>query len=365
MRIGIDARMMGKGYGIGRYIEELVYHLGVTTKEHTFVLFVPKEFSAECEVLGKSFECITADVPWYSFAEQRKMPSIIANARVDLMHFPHWNVPVLYRGPFVLTIHDLTMFHHARPEATTHGPFLYWLKDRVHRALVRYATRRAYHVVVPSEWVKQDVLSTCTVSNDKVSVIYEAPTLPIATQKHPGTYALYVGSAYPHKNLSTLLSAWKHVEAEHNDITLVFAGKDSVFYDRLKQSDEWNALTRVQHLGFVPDDELPALYASAQVFVFPSLSEGFGIPPLEAMQQGTPVVASSATCLPEILGEAARYVDAQSAESIADGILQLLGHVDLKRDLIHAGRKQVAQYDWQHSAKQMLEVYELWRTART
>ena len=298
MRIGIDARMLGKGYGIGRYLEALITHLAAQDTTHTFVIFVPKYYDVSTLQLGKHCCFVMTDIPWYSLAEQCRLPGLIRAAHVDLMHFPHWNVPILYKGPFVVTIHDLTMFHYPRPEATTRGPLVYWIKDRIHRFVVKHVVQKALHIITPSQWVTQDVQTTFGTSIQKITTVYEAPTLHKAEHVKGEKYVLYVGAAYPHKNLAVLLRAWSLVEQVHDDVTLVLVGKESPFYERLKQCPEWKTLQRVTHLGFVSDTKLSSLYASAAAFVCPSLSEGFGIPPLEAMQQGTPVIAATTTCVP-------------------------------------------------------------------
>ncbi len=378
---------MGKGYGIGRYIEELVTHLADVDTEHTFVLFVSKDSAFSCQ--DSRFELHQVDIPWYSLTEQLKMPRVIKRAKVDLMHFPHWNVPVRYKGSYVVTIHDLTMFHHPRPEATTRGPVVYAVKDLIHRLVVRHPVLQARRVITVSDWVKQDVIKTFDADAEKIDVIYESPTEQISNSEgrssnieggyDQGTsafniqdsnfniqspYVLYVGSAYPHKNLKTLLQAWQLVEQQLGEqasdlanISLIFAGKPSTFYDRLISSYAWQACERAQHIGFVPDELLPSLYAGAELFVFPSRSEGFGLPPLEAMQAGTPVVASTATCLPEVLGEAALYADPESPEMMAAAIVRGLQNPDLRRDLVRAGTVQVQQYQASAQTEQVLAVY--------
>ncbi|PIR74549.1 MAG: hypothetical protein COU35_01900 [Candidatus Magasanikbacteria bacterium CG10_big_fil_rev_8_21_14_0_10_47_10] len=349
MRIGIDARMMGKGYGLGRYVEELVAQLQQMESDHEFVFLQP-------------------DISWYSIEEQFKMPSVIKKAQVDLMHFPHWNVPFFYRGPFVVTIHDLTMYHYPRPEATTLGPILFWIKDVAHRMLIRRVVRKAKHIIVASEFTKQDVHSTLGVPLDKMTVIYQAPfckaheadntTHDFAKYGIDKPFVLYVGAAYPHKNLERLLEAWKIVEDEYTDqYQLVLAGKENYFWTRLRSSIAERQ--SIKYIGFVPDEDLTLLYKRASLFVFPSLYEGFGLPPLEAMAHDVPVVSANSSCLPEVLGEGALYFNPEDIHHIARMIYQGLTDEDVRAELRANAGRELSRYTARNFGLQTMNVYTL------
>jgi glycosyltransferase involved in cell wall biosynthesis len=366
MKIGIDARLMGKGYGIGRYIEQLVLHLAKIDSKNEYVLFVCDKEGLP--VQHSAFTIVEADIPWYSLEEQIKFSKIIKQAGVDLMHFPHWNVPLFYSDSFVLTIHDLTMYHFPRPEATTLGPLKFWLKDRVHRIILRHAASKARHIFVTSEFTKHDVHSTLGIPNEKMTVTYQAPysskfehetsDKSALLEKHGITkpYVLYVGAAYPHKNLEGLLKSWKTFEDKHSqDYQLVLVGKANYFYKRL-QSDIRN-LTSAIYVGFVSDDELSILYHHADLFVFPSLYEGFGMPPLEAMAHGVPVVSSNRSCMPEVLGEAALYVDPENHQQFADAIYTGLTDQSVRDTLRTNAQKESQRYCWESLTRGTLAVY--------
>lgn len=346
MKIGIDARMMSSDFGIGRYVQQLVKHLLEIDKKNQYVLFTQK-------------------IPWYGWEEQVKFKKIIDKEKVDLMHFPHWNAPLLYNKPFVVTIHDLTMYHYPRPEATTLGPIKFWLKDKAHRLVVRHAVKRAKKIIVTSEFTKQDVHDTLKVPMEKMVVTYQAPfespkfikSVKSIKSVIDGEYVLYVGSAYPHKNLGGLLRAWKiFCEKYGDEYKLVLVGKDSYFYNNLKSSIL--NLKSVIRLNNVFDDELVSIYKDARLFVFPSLYEGFGLPPLEAMSHGVPVASSNRACMPEVLGDAVLYFDPENYEQIADVIYRGLTDEDARFELKNNANELLKMYSWEKLARETVGVYQ-------
>jgi len=375
MRIGIDARMMSSGFGIGRYIEQLVIHLLELPQRESvdFVLFLKPEGIVDYAYLKEKYinvSFVLADIHWYTFAEQWKFLKILNNSSLDLMHFPHWNVPLFYNKPFVLTVHDLTMFHFPRPEATTLGPIKFWIKDKAHRFILKSATKRAKCIFVTSEFTKQDIEKHLKVPKEKMVVIYQAPfnqdkkSNPqegVDKLKQWGItfpYVLYVGAAYPHKNLSRLLRAWKRVEEQtEKDYQLVLVGKKTPFYENLLESDGMKECKNVIYTDFVEDTDLELLYRNAKLFVFPSLYEGFGLPPLEAMTYKIPIVSSSASCLPEVLGEGALYFDPESEENMAQVIIIGLEDENIRMDIISAGKEILPSYSWNILAKKTFDGY--------
>ena len=320
MKIGIDARLWGPSNGgLGRYVAELVAALQILDRKHEYVIFLRRNNFSACplDLAAPNFTKVVADIPWYGWKEQLALTPLIKRARVDLMHFPHWNVPFSYHDPFVVTVHDLIMYHYPRAEASTLGPVGYWCKDKAARLVIRHAVRGARRILTTSEFTRRDIHETLGVPSGKMTVAYQAP----ATFRSPDAgasfsapaarsaempYVLYVGSAYPHKNLSGLLRAWQIFSKKRGaSWRLVLAGREDFFYRQLKESAAAKALPNLEMLGFVSDRELPALYANASAYVFPSLYEGFGLPPLEAMRYGVPVAAADRACLPEVLGDAA------------------------------------------------------------
>lgn len=368
MRIGIDARMLGAYHaGIGRYIEQLVLHLQTLDSTNEYVLFLKKDNWDSITLTNPRFSKVLADIHWYGWEEQMKFSSIIDQAQVDFMHFPHWNVPLTYNGKYVLTLHDLIMYHYPRKEASTLGPLAYWVKDKVMRRIVSRAAKRAEHIFVTSEFTKHDIHETLGTPLNKMTVTYQAP-LVLEREKSKAVldkfsitkpYVLYVGSAYPHKNLHGLIKAWEYFTEQNEDTyQLVLAGKDHVFYTRLKETIPENLRTTIVFTDFIDDAELASLYKQASLFVFPSLYEGFGLPPLEAMSVGVPVVSSNRACMPEVLGEAALYADPENPEEFAHAMHTALNDEDVRYTLKENARVELQKYSWKRLAEQTLGVYK-------
>lgn len=371
MKIGIDARMYGHGFGLARYVEQLVKQLQKTDQENQYVFFLRKDNFDHLELTADNFKKVLVDIPWYSWREQLQFKSFIKKQKVDLMHFPHWNVPLFYKDPFVLTIHDLIMFHFPRAEATTLGPIKFWIKDKAHRLVVKNAVKNAKHILVTSEFTKNDVHKTLNVPLEKMTVTYQAPfkyektivaddVYPILTKfgiNKP--YILYVGSAYPHKNLEGLLKAWKIFKDKYGyDYQMVFVGADSYFYQRLLKKPETAAIKdSFIFTGLIGDYELCALYRKASLYVFPSFYEGFGLPPLEAMSYGVPVASSNFSCLPEVLGEAALYFDPESPEQMADVIYKGLTDKDIVFELKQKAVQELQKYSNEKLVEDTLRIY--------
>lgn len=371
MKIGIDARMLGAhNAGIGRYIEQLILHLQTIDRGNEYVLFLKKENWNAVELQSSHFSKVLADIHWYGWEEQIKFSSIIEATHIDLMHFPHWNVPLSYTAPYVVTLHDLIMYHYPRKEASTLGPLAYWVKDKIMRRVVAHAVKQAKHILVTSEYTKLDAHKTLGVRNEKMTVTYQAPLLLEAPQneekkyevldryKITKPYLLYVGSAYPHKNLNGLLKAWKFFNDTYGHVyQLVLAGKENYFYKKIKERVDLSIKNSVVFTDFVEDSDLAVLYKNAKLFVFPSLYEGFGLPPLEAMRAGVPVVSSHSACMPEILGTAALYVDAENPEEFARAMHTVLTDYDVRAELLENSALELERYSWERTAGETLSVY--------
>lgn len=364
MKIGIDARMYGPAQGgIGRYIEQLVKQLQKIDQSNQYVLFLRQDNYTECGVVNPNFKKVLADIPWYSLKEQIVLNKIIKQEKIDLMHFPHWNVPLLYPGKFIVTVHDLIMYQFPRTEASTHGPLVYFVKDRLHRLVLLSAVKRTRAIIATSEFTKNDIVEKLKINPEKITVTYQAPFSKITSNeplpseiKKP--YALYVGTSYPHKNLLMLLQAWKKIEKINKELNLVLTGRKNFFYDQLINSAEFKNCERVKYLPNPTDELLETLYQNAALFVFPSLYEGFGLPPLEAMLRNVPTVSSNAPCLPEILGNAAWYFDPHDAEDMARKILMAFDNQDLRDTLQKSGAELVKNYSWEKLTYETLLLYQ-------
>lgn len=358
MLIGIDARFFGpRGKGLGRYTQKLIEHLEIIDDKNEYRIFLRQENFNNYQPKNPKFKKVLADYRWYSLAEQIFLPIKIYRAKIDLMHFPHFNVPIFCPTKFVVTIHDLILKYFQSRRASTLGPIKYFLKNLVYRLVIWLAIKRAKKVITVSNYVKKDILDCFKISAEKVKVIYEgAPSvIQQSLRELPNQirrpFLLYVGNAYPHKNLERLIKAFDILKKDFENLHLVLVGEKDYFYERLERKE------KIIFAGFVSDELLGAFYQNAEVYVFPSLCEGFGLPALEAMAHGLPVISSKATCLPEILGNAAFYFDAKNTKDMAEKIKRVLEDNKLKQNLIVRGFSQIKKYSWPKMAEQTLLCY--------
>ncbi|MBU0649106.1 glycosyltransferase family 4 protein [Patescibacteria group bacterium] len=377
MKIGIDARLFGPktaGGGLGRYIQQLITHLQKLDHENEYVLFLRKSNWEEFKETP-NFKKVMADYHWYTLEEQIKMPQKVRAEKLDLMHYPHFNVPIMARTRFIMTIHDLILLEHPTTRATTLGPLKYKLKFAGYKKVISQGLRRAKEIIAVSEYTKKSILKYFpkTVAQ-KIHVIHEAaselaqedatdPTKDmefLSSRQIRRPFLLYVGNSYPHKNLETLTRAFRKILEAKPDLQLVLAGQENYFSKRVEKDARELGLKvpeQVNFTGFIPDKDLPKLFRQASLYVFPSLLEGFGLPPLEAMNFGLPVASSNSSCLPETLGSAAIYFNPKDIYDMAGAIIQGLDNQALRKTLINAGNLQLQKYSWEKMAKETLEIY--------
>ena len=374
MRIAIDARMMGpeNTRGIGRYIEELIRVMLNQETDNRYVLIVRKPDHPFKD--NPAVETVVADIPWYGLAEQFKMSGVFRRTKADLVHVPHWNAPIFYRDPLVITIHDLLLRHYpASAKSSTRGPLIRWLKQAGYRTTIAQAVRHARRILVPTEFVKNDVESFYPSAKGKITVTGEGMPGIVASSSHlvarsdqspsyqlPATsYLLYVGSAYPHKGLNDLLAAWPGIKEAYPEIKLVIAGEMDVFMRGVKAEAEGKKLTGIEFLGRISDQRLAELYYQAAALIFPSHFEGFGLPPLEALAHGCPVISSDAASLPEVLGKnGATYFRAGDSGGILAAVRSVLDDLPQARLKAAAAVQELAaRHDWKNAAAQTLQAY--------
>ncbi len=370
MRIGIDARFYGPklgGGGLGRYVSELVSHLEQIDSHNEYVVFLRKQNFHECRVTRANFTKRLVDVPWYSFDEQRVMPREIALAKVNFMHFPHWNVPIFTRTPFIVTIHDLILLEDpSSAHATTRNAFVHGIKYAAFRLVLENAVHRSRHIIAVSEHTKQSVLKHFRIKPHKVTVVHNGVMAPSdgrgVSLRDLGVvepYILAVGNRYPHKNLDTLIRAFKFVFERHTSASLVLAGRHDVFTERLMRLTQQLSLPEhaVRFVDLPSDEQIGALYRHASLLAFPSKIEGFGLPPLEAMHVGTPVMSSNASCLPEIFGDAAIYVDPDDESKLAEVMLTAIENPASLSGQVARGHERVKKFSWDTAAKHTHDIY--------
>lgn len=365
MNIGIDARLIEET-GVGRYIRNLVWQLARIDHRNRYVVFLRKKSFDTFQPPNVRWTKVLADVPWHTVREQLMMPGLCRAQKLDLLHVPYYNPPVFYTGRVVITIHDLTILHFATGKATTLPFGLYALKHMGYRAVLRIALSKAANVIAVSETTKQEILDHFRINPARITVTYEGVDAYIhardMSNKQPlisGKYFLYVGNAYPHKNVEILLKALVHMPP---DYTLVLVGTNDLFYERLKQSSEALGLSgRVRFFGSANDGQLSNLYRNAQSLLFPSLMEGFGLPGVEALSVGCPVIASDIPIFHEILKNFATYFHPRDVSGLAARLVESVRSRN-DADMVKKRKEYAQKYSWERMARETLEVYE--RSAR-
>lgn len=374
MRIGIDARFFGSaGKGLGRYTQKLIENLERVDKTNRYFIFLRKENFDEYRPHNPNFKKALANFPWYSFSEQINMPQVLNKYDLDLVHFPHFNVPLLYRKKFIITIHDLILLHFPTVKNTTLNPLFYRLKFLAYRLVIKSAVKRAKKIIAVSEFTKKDIINNYRIPEEKIAITYQAcenfcaisPKNEDEILKKYGIikpYLLYVGNAYPHKNLEAFVLAYKDIDKQIKNLHLVLVGKEDYFYRRLKNFVEEKNIPNLIFPDFIPDDDLDSVYKNAALYVFPSLYEGFGLPPLEAMAKGAPVASSDHECMKEILGDSACYFNAKNRKETAETIIRLLNNGELRKNLIEKGYARVKKYSWEKMARETFSEYQKLKT---
>lgn len=365
MKILIDGRLYGlENAGLGRYLINLVEEIGNVDSENEYVILLRKKYFNSLN-LPQNWKKVSADFRHYSFLEQILMPGIINKENPDLVHFPHFNIPLFYKGDFIVTIHDMLMHEYPGLSATTLPPWLYFFKQLIYRYVFKNAILNSKKIIVPSMAVQSDIVSRFKTDRKKIMVIYEGLDEKIKNNKGvkiETPYFVYTGNAYPHKNLKRLIEAVKKINAgRKKKITLAIASSRNVFTERLKNIIESMGVQKyVKLLGFVPDEELGYLYKNSAAFVFPSLSEGFGLPGLEALSSGTLLISSDIPVFREIYKDHSVYFDPTDASSIQKSMEDVLKLDNKERAKRIATAQEFAKtYSWNKMAKETVYVYKL------
>jgi glycosyltransferase involved in cell wall biosynthesis len=372
MRIAIDIRRMYE-FGLATYIRNVVRTLGRIDQTNEYYLVGAAARFEQLGELPENFHFLPLQNPETTFANYLEMHKVINAHQVDLIHVPHtfWR-PLITKAPFVITVHDLLDYmYRAR---TNNGA-----RRMMHSYFTRQVMHHAARIFAVSNFTKRDVARFFNVKPDKIEVVYNAldenflrgHSTPAEQAIIRGRYQvdspflLYAGRISPHKNVARIIESFSALKGElakdgtYPDLKLIVIG-DEVS----KNPDIRRAVIRsgVQHdvrfLGYVSIDVLRVFFDMAKVFVFPSLYEGFGLPPLEAMAHGTPVVASNTTALPEVVGGAALMVNPENVFEISRALLRVLTDQALRERMKAAGIEQAQRFSWDASVGRMLEIYK-------
>ncbi|HEY7502291.1 MAG TPA: glycosyltransferase family 1 protein [Vicinamibacterales bacterium] len=366
MRIAIDARKL-RDYGIGTYVRNLLRQLSRIDPASEYIVLCSRRDQDFMQELGDNFRMVAESSPGYSVREQITMPRDLRREGAHLFHSPHYVLSPLTPCKSVVTIHDCI-----------HLRFPQYLPNRLGYAYARsflwVATHRSDRIVTVSEASKRDILEYFRVPPEKIDVIYNGiderfgnmpPDEDVVRVRDryqlDGPFILYAGNIKPHKNLGRLIEAFHILRgsgSEFEQVKLVIIGDEIAKYAALRHAvHRYKLHKHVRFFGFVPSTTLAILYRLAAVFVFPSLYEGFGLPPLEAMASGTPVITSNVSSLPEVVGDAAILIDPLQPEAIADALKRVLSDADLRGDLRRRGFARARQFSWERSVRRVREIY--------
>jgi glycosyltransferase involved in cell wall biosynthesis len=357
-KIVIDARESGTS--TGRYVDKLIEYLAKAHSDFEFHIITKPHRLEFMKSIAPNLEITGVGIKEFTLAEQLAFIKILRALKPDLVHFSMVQQPVFYMGKVVTTIHDLIMTWEDNP---SRNPVVHRTKQLVYKWVIKKAAKKSTILITPTKSVREDVIKFTNQAEGKITVTYESAD-KINDKAEPinklvgKQFVMYIGRPMPHKNLEKLIDAFSLLKEQHPDLYLVLAGKVDPNYQRIAEVVKSKGIQNVFFTDFVSEGQLRWLYENCRAYVFPSLSEGFGLPGLEAMVHGAPVLSSNATCLPEVYGDAAKYFDPTNEKEMATAISSLIDDNELRNDLIKRGYVQAKKYSWQRMTEQTLDVYK-------
>jgi len=363
MRILVDIRLLGGGgqSGVEEYTRQMISHLNQLDQKNEYLFFYNGlRKKAPLEIAGQH-KIIDWHLPNNLLSLTSKIlgqPQIDLATGVDLIYSPHLNIIKSAKAPRIMTIHDLSFIHH---------PYFFNKKSRLWHWLqdITQQAQQAAAIVTVSQFTKKDISETLKIPPEKIAVIYPGvnPIFTSCQDVKNGSYPyiLYLGTVEPRKNIEAIIEAFNLLKLNFNnfrDLKLVIAGKLGWLYQNVVKTYERSPYKKhILFLGQVNNEQRISLYQGAEVFVYPSFFEGFGLPPLEAQACGCPVVSSNRTSLPEALGTSALLVDPWQVGDLANSIKSILINNNLKRRLVAAGRQNVQRFKWEQAAENLCDLF--------
>lgn len=357
MHIVIDARVINSG--TGTYVAKLLKYLQEIDHDNTYTVLLIEKDKDYWKPSAANFTTMVAEFDNYSFAEQVGYKKLLDKLSPDLVHFCMPQQPLWYRGRRVTTMHDVTLLH-------TYNSDKNWLVFHAKQLIGRWVWKRVAaisdHVIAISENTRREYQAFTHIPSEKISVIYEAGEAEI-DQIEPyealpfKEFIMYVGQQPDYKNIRRLIQAHQTLLDTHPDLGLVLVGRMNPDAAANKRWSEAQGYRNVHFTGYITDPQRDWLFTKTRAYVFPSLMEGFGLPPLEAMAYGTPVISSNTSCMPEVLGDAAEYFDPLDIHDMAAAIARVIDDEALRQGIIMRGHAQAARYSWRRMAEETHAIY--------
>lgn len=355
--IVVDARIIRSS--TGTYVLNLLRWLEKIDHKNRYTILVPSADIDYYTPEHRNFSLVACDIGNYSLAEQTEFKTFLENLNPDLVHFCMPQQPIRYKGRSVTTVHDLTLL---KTYNTDKNWLMYKTKQQVGKHVFKKIAKTNEYIITPSNFTRDEYIAFTGIDPERVKVTYEAAETSIGDIERYDVphkdYLLYVGQQSDYKNIPRLAASHQKLLEKHPDLGLVLVGglnKAALKNKRLFASLGYK---NIHFTGFVSNPQRDWLYKHARAYVFPSLMEGFGLPGLEVMTYGTPLVSSNATCLPEVYGEAAHYFNPTDTGDMTRAIDDVLTDKKLRRHLIHKAHKQLHKYSWKKTAHETLEIYE-------
>lgn len=371
MKVALDIRRMTE-FGVGTYIRNVVRTLACLDRDSQYFLIGSADRMSECGALPPNFHAVPLAGPDNTLKGSLDFRAIVRRLDCDVVHIPHlyW-IPRGLSCPYVITVHDLLEHMYGSRDASS-------LRRSLHFYLTRRVLRKAARVIAVSQFTKNEIEKLLAISDERIEVVYNAiderflhghatdVDREMIAQRYLVNYPfiLYAGAIRPHKNVVRIIEAFSALKNELQkeellpDLKLIIIGDDLSSHPRLRRTVVRSGVQNdVRFLGFVPIEVLRIFYDVAKVFVFPSLYEGFGLPPLEAMAHGTPVVTSTTSSLPEVAGNAALLVNPENVFEIRRGLQRALLDPALRAQMKQRGYEQAQRFSWTASVSRILEIY--------
>ena len=356
-KIVIDARFINST--TGRYIERLLYYLQQFDTKNQYVVLIPSADKDYWKPTAENFSVEFCDIKNYSVAEQLKFKKVLDELKPDLVHFGMPQQPIFYKGRTITTFHDLTLLKTYNNDKNW---FVFKSKQRIGKTIFKSAAKKSTHIITPTNFTKKDLIKFANIPKSKVTVTYEATDISTTEMEKIDLpfkkFILYVGKQSSYKNILRLAEAHQKLLSKHPNLGLVLANQKDKAVQKNELLFKKLGYKNIYFFGRANNKQLAWLYSHTEAYIFPSLMEGFGLPALEAMSFGAPVISSNATCLPEVYGKAALYFNPSNTDDMAEKINLVLSDNKLRDELSKSGKKQAGKYSWKEMARQTLEVYK-------